>query len=152
MGKQKAPRALPENAAQAIGRRLRVSPYKLNLVAEMIRGKKADRALAELAFSRKRIARDVRKILQSAIANAENNHGLDVDKLFVSQAFVGKSMVIKRFQPKSKGRAGRILKPFAHITVVVEAREPPAPAVKTEPGKAGPGKTGPGAEAQPEAA
>ena len=142
MGKQKAPRVLPDNAAMAIGRRIRVSPYKLNLVAEMIRGKKADRALAELTFSTKRIARDVKKVLQSAIANAENNHSLDVDKLFVAQAFVGKSMVIKRFQPKSKGRAGRILKPFAHLTILVEAREPAAPAAKAAPTKAAPGKSG----------
>jgi large subunit ribosomal protein L22 len=100
---------------------LRTSPQKLNLVAQQIRGLKAERALAELAFSRKRIARDVRKVLQSAIANAENNHALDVDELVVAEAHVGKAMVMKRFSPRARGRAGRIEKFFSNITIIVRA-------------------------------
>lgn len=123
MSKQANPRTLTETEANAIGRMLRTSPRKLNLVAQQIRGMKAERALAELAFSRKRIAQDVRKVLQSAIANAENNHALDVDELIVAEAHVGKAMVLKRFSPRARGRAGRIEKLFSNITIVVRARQ-----------------------------
>src|SRR5438445_11857423 len=119
MGKKKRERSLAENEAKAVARMLRVSPQKLNLVAGLIRGKKVAMALADLEFSRKRIARDVRKCLESAIANAENNHDLDVDELIVAQAHVGKALVIKRFHPRGRGRMGRIFKPFAHLTIVV---------------------------------
>jgi large subunit ribosomal protein L22 len=102
---------------------LRVSPQKLNLVAQLIRGKKVATALADLEFSRKRIARDVRKCLESAIANAENNHELDVDELVVAEAYVGKAIVIKRFHPRGRGRMGRIFKPFANLTIVVREVE-----------------------------
>lgn len=124
MGKPRQQRRLPETEAQAIARNLRVSPQKLNLVAAMIRGKKVEQALAELEFSRKRIAGDVRKCLMSAIANAENNHQLDPNDLVVSEAYVGKNMVMKRFHARGRGRGARIFKPFAEITVVV--REKPA--------------------------
>jgi large subunit ribosomal protein L22 len=124
MGKAAMPRALPENEAKAVARMLRISPQKLNLVAQLIRGKKVATALADLEFSRKRIARDVRKCLQSAIANAENNHNLDIDDLVVSQAHVGKALVLKRFHARARGRGARILKPFANLTIVV--REVPA--------------------------
>ncbi|MBP0578651.1 50S ribosomal protein L22 [Labrys portucalensis] len=123
MGKPKSERALPDNEAKAVARMLRVSPQKLNLVASLIRGKKVDSALADLTFSRKRIATDVKKTLQSAIANAENNHGLDVDDLIVSEAYVGKAFVIKRFHARARGRAGRIEKPFSNLTVVVRQVE-----------------------------
>jgi len=126
MGKPKAKRPLADNEALAKGNRLRISWQKLNLVAQLIRGKKADQAVHMLQFSAKRIARDVKKVLESAIANAENNHGLDVDKLYVKEAFVGPALVMKRFVAKSKGRAGKIIKPFSNITVVVH--EPPAKA------------------------
>jgi large subunit ribosomal protein L22 len=102
---------------------LRVSPQKLNLLAQLIRGKKVDRALADLEFSRKRIAHEVKKTLESAIANAENNHGLDVDDLVVSQAFVGKAMVMKRFHARARGRASRVEKPFANLTIIVREVE-----------------------------
>ena len=128
MGKEKTPRALKDNEAKAVARMLRVSPQKLNLLAQLIRGKKVDRALADLEFSRKRIAVEVRKALQSAIANAENNHSLDVDDLVVAEAHVGKALVMKRFSPRARGRAGRIEKPFANITIVV--REVQAEAAK----------------------
>lgn len=123
MGKAKRERALTENEAKAITRLIRVSPQKLNLLAQLIRGKKVDRALADLTFSRKRVAKDVKKTLQSAIANAENNHDLDVDSLVVSEAFVGKNLVLKRVRPRARGRAGRIDKPFAQMTVVVRQVE-----------------------------
>ncbi|ODA68308.1 50S ribosomal protein L22 [Methyloligella halotolerans] len=123
MGKPHRERKLGENEAQAVTRLLRVSPQKLNLVAQMIRGKKVDRALADLTFSRKRIAQDVKKTLQSAIANAENNHDLDVDALVVKEAYVGKGLVMKRIKPRARGRAARILKPFSQITVVVHQVE-----------------------------
>ena len=123
MGKPKSPRALPDNEAKAVARMLRVSPQKLNLVAQLIRGKKVAAALADLEFSRKRIARDVRKCLESAIANAENNHDLDVDELVVAEAHVGKAIVIKRFHPRGRGRMGRIFKPFANLTIVVREVE-----------------------------
>ena len=123
MSKKAHPRSLAENEAKAVSRLLRVSPQKLNLVAQLIRGKKAERALADLAFSRKRIAGDVRKTLQSAIANAENNHELDVDDLVVAEAHVGKSLVMKRFRARARGRVGRIEKPFSQITIVVRQVE-----------------------------
>jgi large subunit ribosomal protein L22 len=119
MSKPKHPRTLGDNEAQAVARSLRVSPQKLNLVAQLIRGKKVDKALADLTFSQKRIARDVKKALQSAIANAENNHSLDVDQLVVAEAYVGKNLVMKRFHPRARGRSGQIRKPFSQITVVV---------------------------------
>ena len=119
MSKPKRERSLADNEAKAVARMLRVSPQKLNLVAQLIRGKKAATALADLQFSRKRIAVDVRKCLESAIANAENNHDLDVDDLVVAEAHVGKALVLKRFASRGRGRMGRILKPFANITIVV---------------------------------
>jgi large subunit ribosomal protein L22 len=108
-----------ETEAKAVARNLRVSPQKLNLVAQLIRGKKVSTALADLEFSQKRIAKDVRKCLESAIANAENNHDLDIDELVVSQAFVGKSIVMKRVQFHGRGRTGRVTKPFSNITIIV---------------------------------
>jgi large subunit ribosomal protein L22 len=119
MGKSARERDLPENEAKAVARMLRVSPQKLNLVAQLIRGKKVATALADLQFSQKRIAKDVKKCLESAIANAENNHDLDVDELIVSEAHVGKALVLKRFHPRGRGRMGKILKPFANLTIVV---------------------------------
>jgi large subunit ribosomal protein L22 len=123
MSKSAHPRVLADNEAQAIARMLRVSPQKLNLVAQLIRGKKVNIALADLEFSRKRIAKEVRKCLQSAIANAENNHDLDIDELVVAQAHVGKGLVIKRFHARGRGRAGKIMKPFSHLTIVVRQVE-----------------------------
>ena len=123
MGQAANVRRETDTEAKAVARNLRVSPQKLNLVAQLIRGKKVDRALADLEFSRKRIAKDVRKTLESAIANAENNHDLDVDDLVVSEAFVGKSIVMKRFSPRARGRAGKIIKPFSNITIVVRQAE-----------------------------
>src|SRR3984893_12780949 len=119
MAKEKAPRALKDNEAKAVARMLRVSPQKLNLLAQLIRGKKVENALADLEFSRKRSALDVKKTLESAIANAENNHNLDVDALLVAEAYVGNAMTLKRFSARARGRAGRIRKPFAHLTIVV---------------------------------
>jgi large subunit ribosomal protein L22 len=119
MGKTATPRALPDNEAKAVARMIRVSPQKLNLVAQLIRGKKVSTALADLEFSRKRIAHDVRKCLESAIANAENNHNLDVDDLVVKEAYVGKALVLKRFHARARGRGARIEKPFANLTIVV---------------------------------
>jgi large subunit ribosomal protein L22 len=123
MGKKKRERDLPDNEAKAVARMLRVSPQKLNLVAQLIRGKKVATALADLTFSQKRIAGDVKKCLESAIANAENNHDLDVDELIVAEAHVGKALVIKRFHARGRGRMGRILKPFANLTIVVRQVE-----------------------------
>ncbi len=123
MGKPATPRALGDDAAMAIARQLRVSPRKLNDVAVLIRGKTCERALAELMFCRRRIASDVRKVLQSAIANAENNHQLDVDRLYVAEATVGKTMVMKRFHARARGRVGRIEKAFSNLRVVVRERE-----------------------------
>ena len=119
MGMEKNPRRVAENEAMAKAKMLRISPQKLNLVAALIRGKKVERALADLTFSKKRIADDVRKCLQSAIANAENNHGLDVDALVVSEAFVGKNLVLKRGRPRARGRFGKIMKPFSELTITV---------------------------------
>ena len=135
MGKPAKKRPLSDTQAKAIGRNIRVSPRKLNLVAQSIRGQKAEAALATLTFSPKRIARDVKKVLQSAIANAENNHDLDVDDLVVSEASVGRNLVMKRFHARARGRGGRIEKPFAQVTIVVEemreeAEATPAPEPK----------------------
>ena len=123
MSKPKTPRSLKDNEAKAVCRMLRISPQKLNLLAQLIRGKRVETALADLEFSRKRIALDVRKTLESAIANAENNHDLDVDDLVVAEAHVGKALVMKRFSPRARGRAGRIEKPFANLTIVVREVE-----------------------------
>ena len=119
MGKEQNPRRVAENEAMAKTKMLRTSPQKLNLVAAMIRGKKVDKALADLTFSKRRIAGDVKKCLQSAIANAENNHNLDVDSLIVAEAWVGKNMVMKRGRPRARGRFGKIMKPFSEITITV---------------------------------
>ena len=123
MGKEKNPRRVAENEAMAKLRTLRTSPQKLNLVAAMIRGKKVDTALNDLTFSKKRIAMDVKKCLQSAIANAENNHNLDVDELIVAEAFVGKNLIMKRGRPRARGRYGRIIKPFSELTIKVRQVE-----------------------------
>jgi len=123
MGKPKAQRRLDDSEAKAYARLIRTSPRKLNLVAQTIRGRDANSALAELSFSRRRIAGEVKKVLQSAIANAENNHQLDVDRLFVAEATVGRSMVMKRFRARARGRVGRIQKPFSNLTVIVRERE-----------------------------
>jgi len=128
MGKPARQRVLSDVQAKAIGRNIRVSPRKLNLVAQAIRGKSAEAALALLTFSPKRIARDVKKVLQSAIANAENNHDLDVDSLVITEASVGKGLVMKRFHPRARGRSAAIHKPFAHVTIVVEEKREEAPA------------------------
>ena len=119
MGKPAAERRLAETEAAASMRGMRTSPRKLNLVAQTIRGKTAAAALAELSFSRRRIARDVRKVLQAAIANAENNHQLDVDRLFVKEATVGRAFILKRFHTRGRGRSARVEKIFSHLTVVV---------------------------------
>lgn len=123
MGKQKNARRVADNEAMAKTRMLRTSPQKLNLVAQMIRGKKVDKALTDLTFSKKRIAADVKKCLQSAIANAENNHNLDVDELIVAEAWVGKNMTLKRGRPRARGRFGKILKPFSELTILVRQVE-----------------------------
>jgi large subunit ribosomal protein L22 len=123
MSKKKAPRKEADNEAKAVARLLRGSPRKLNLVAELIRGKDAGTALAELTFSKRRIAGPVKRVLQAAIANAENNHQLDVDRLFVAEASVGRGMVMKRFHARARGRGARILKPWSNLTVVVRERE-----------------------------
>ena len=123
MGKPKNPDRLSEVEARSVVRNLRTSAQKLNLVAQSIRGKSAEAALAELTFSKRRIANDVKKVLQSAIANAENNHQLDVDRLYVSEASVGKSFVMKRVRARARGRAGKIVKPWSRLTVVVRERE-----------------------------
>ena len=122
MGKEQNPRRVADNEAMAVSRMLKVSPQKLNLVAALIRGKKVDKALADLTFSKKRIAVDVKKCLQSAIANAENNHGLDVDQLIVAEAWVGKNITLKRGRPRARGRFGKIMKPFAEITIKVRQK------------------------------
>jgi large subunit ribosomal protein L22 len=131
MSKPKTKRALKDNEAKAVAKMLRVSPQKLNLVAQLIRGKKVASALADLEFSRKRIAGEVRKTLESAIANAENNHSLDVDDLVVAEAFVGKALVMKRFHARARGRAGRVEKAFSHLTIVVREVEAKAAEAKT---------------------
>ena len=123
MGKEKNPRRVADNEAMSKLRMLKTSPQKLNLVAGLIRGKKVDRALNDLSFSKKRIAADVKKCLQSAIANAENNHNLDVDGLIVSEAYVGKNLTLKRGRPRARGRFGRIIKPFSELTIKVRLLE-----------------------------
>ena len=134
MGKPSHQRRLPDTEAQAVAKSLRISPQKLNLVAGLIRGKKVEQALAELEFSEKRIAGDVRKCVMSAVANAENNHSLDVNDLVVAEAYVGKNMVLKRFHARGRGRGAAILKPFSQLTVVVrqveEKEEAPKKAAK----------------------
>jgi large subunit ribosomal protein L22 len=123
MGQKKNPRRVADNAAMAKGTLIKTSPQKLNLVAQLIRGKKVEKALAELTFSRKRVSKEVKKVLESAVANAENNHDLDIDALVVDQAYVGRNMVMKRWTPRGRGRVGRIIKPFAEITIVVKEVE-----------------------------
>ena len=123
MSKDKNPRRVAENEAMAKLRMLKTSPQKLNLVAGMIRGKSVEKALADLTFSKKKVSLDVKKCLQSAIANAENNHNLDVDELVVAEAWVGKNLTMKRGRPRARGRFGRIIKPFAEITIVVRQNE-----------------------------
>ena len=123
MSKEKNPRRVADNEAMAKSKMLRTSPQKLNLVAALIRGKKVEKALSDLTFSKKRIAVDVKKCLQSAIANAENNHGLDVDELIVAEAYVGKNLIMKRGRPRARGRFGKIIKPFSEITIKVRQVE-----------------------------
>ena len=123
MGKEKNPRRVADNEAMAKLRMLRTSPQKLNLLAAMTRGKKVEKALTDLTFSNKRIAEDVKKCLQSAIANAENNHNLDVDELIVAEAYVGKNMVMKRGRPRARGRFGALRKPFSELTIKVREIE-----------------------------
>jgi large subunit ribosomal protein L22 len=132
MGKPARKRSLSDTQARAVGRNIRISPRKLNLVAQSIRGKSAETALAALTFSRKRIAREVKKILQSAIANAENNHDLDVDDLVVTEASVGRNLVMKRFHARARGRGARIEKPFSQVTIVVEEKAAAEPEKKAE--------------------
>ncbi len=142
MGKPSRERSLATNEAKAVARNLRVSPQKLNLVAGLIRGKKVEQAIADLEFSRKRIAEDVKKCVMSAVANAENNHNLDVDELVVAEAYVGKNLIMKRFHARGRGRSGKIVKPFSQITVVVreKAEEAEKPAKKAPAKKAAPKK------------
>jgi len=123
MSKKSKPRALADTEAKAVTRLLRVSPQKLNDVAALIRGKKVETALADLTFSRRRIAQDVKKTLESAVANAENNHDLDINALVVKEAYVGKNMVMKRWTPRARGRVGHIHKFFCQLTVVVKQVE-----------------------------
>jgi len=124
MGKPALERRLADNEVKAVGRMIRTSQYKLNLVAGLIRGKKVDQAINDLAFSRKRISNDVLKVLRSAVANAENNHNLDVDELVVAQAWTGKNLVLKRFHARGRGRGASILKPFSEVTIVLRERKP----------------------------
>ena len=146
MGKPKRERRLSDTEAQAVARNLRVSPRKLNLVAGLIRGKNVDTALADLEFSRKRIAQDVRKCVMSAVANAENNHGLDVNELVVSEAYVGKNLIMRRFAARGRGRASSIEKPFAQLTVIVRQKSEEEAEAGTKKSKAkgaaGPAKGG----------
>lgn len=123
MGKPKHERALSDSQAMAYARLLRTSPRKLNLVAQLIRGRRADDAINQLTFSRRRIASEVKKVLMSAIANAENNHDLDVDRLVVAEATVGRAFVMKRYRARARGRVGRLQKPFSNLTVVVRERD-----------------------------
>ena len=136
MGKEKNPRRVADNEAMAKTRMLRTSPQKLNVVAGLIRGKKVEKALADLTFSKRRVAGDVKKCLQSAIANAENNHNLDVDNLVVAEAWVGKNLVMKRGRPRARGRYGRIMKPFSEITIKLREVDPAAAAAAAEAKKA----------------
>ncbi|MFP4464672.1 MAG: 50S ribosomal protein L22 [Alphaproteobacteria bacterium] len=123
MGQSKNPRREKDNEAKAFAKYVRTSPQKLNLLARTIRGKSASRALIDLEFSKRRVAEDVRKLLQSAVANAENNHGLDVDRLIVSEAYVGKSLTMKRFHARGRGRGSRILKTISNMTIIVKEVE-----------------------------
>ena len=123
MSKKKNEKRIEDNEALSIAKNLRTSPQKLNLVAQTIRGKEAEKAINILSFSRRRIAADVKKALQSAVANAENNHGLDVDRLFVKEAYVGKGLVMKRIKARARGRSSRILKPFSHLTIILKEQE-----------------------------
>jgi len=123
MGKKSMPRPVADNEAKAVVKNMRISPQKLNLIATMIRKMDVSKALAALEFSRRRISNDVKKALESAIANAENNHSLDVDRLVVKEAYVGKSIVMKRFRARARGRGSRILKPLSHLTIVVSEKE-----------------------------
>jgi large subunit ribosomal protein L22 len=132
MGKPALERQLADNEVKAVGRMIRTSQYKLNLVAGLIRGKKVDQAINDLAFSRKRISNDVLKVLRSAVANAENNHNLDVDELVVAQAWTGKNLVLKRFHARGRGRGASILKPFSEVTIVLRERKPEEKEQKTE--------------------
>lgn len=149
MGQAGNERRVNSNEAMAMVKHLRTSPQKLNLVAQTIRGKNAGKALIDLEFNNRRISQDVRKCLQSAIANAENNHGLDVDRLYVAEAFVGKDLVMKRFRPRARGRASAILKPFSRLTVIVREREDEAKAKKAVPKKAETVKAAPKKETAP---
>ena len=124
MGKASLERQLADNEVKAVGRMIRTSQYKLNLVAGLIRGKKVDQAINDLVFSRRRIANDVLKVLRSAVANAENNHNLDVDELVVAQAWTGKNLVLKRFHARGRGRGAGILKPFSEVTIVLREQKP----------------------------
>ena len=124
MGKPALERQLADNEVKAVGRMIRTSQYKLNLVAGLIRGKKVDQAINDLAFSRKRISNDVLKVLRSAVANAENNHNLDIDELVVAQAWTGKNLVLKRFHARGRGRGAQILKPFSEVTIVLREQKP----------------------------
>ncbi len=136
MGKQSRPRVLADHQARAVATMIRTSPRKLNLVAQSIRGKKAEAALQELTFSPKRVAKVVKKVLQSAIANAENNHDLDVDDLVVSEASVGKNLIMKRFHARARGRGAKVERPFSQVTIVVEefrAKAPPPPKKSKKP-------------------
>ena len=135
MGKQALARTLADNETKAVVRRMRVSPRKLNLVAGLIRGMNVSQALTQLTFSHKRIAVEVKKALQSAIANAENNHNLNVDSLYVKEAYVGKNLVMKRMHTRGRGRSARILKPFSNLTLILREREEEALAPKAEPKK-----------------
>ena len=137
MGKESRARVLSDAQATAIGRNIRTSPRKLNLVAQTIRGKRVEAALAELKFSPRRVAHEVKKVLESAIANAENNHDLDVDDLVVTEASVGKNMVLKRFHARARGRGASIEKPFSQITIVVEEKAEEKPAKKAAPKRRG---------------
>jgi large subunit ribosomal protein L22 len=143
MGKPERERSLADNEAQAIGRMIRTSQYKLNVVAGLIRGKRVEQALADLTFSKKRIATEVLKVLKSAVANAENNHNLDVDDLVVAQAWTGKDMVLKRFHARGRGRGASIMKPFSELTIIVreQAKEDKKAKAKAK-GKGAKGKTG----------
>ncbi len=123
MGKQKLERQLADNEAIARARYIRTSPQKLNLVAETIRGKDVNTALSQLTFSKKKVSYDIRKVLEAAIANAENNHGLDIDNLYVAECTVGKTMVMKRWRPRARGRVGKIIKPWSNLRLVVRERE-----------------------------
>jgi len=123
MGKKAAARRFADNEAIAYGKMIRTSPQKINLVAESIRGKSCEAALNDLTFSTRRIAGEVKKVLQSAIANAENNQHLDIDRLYVSEASAGRAFVMKRWRPRARGRTGRIFKPFSNLTIVVRERE-----------------------------